>query len=240
MKTTIPIFHGNTKMVAHRGVSGLEKENTMTAFVAAGNRSYWGVETDVHFTADKKLIIIHDSNCKRLAGTELIVEETDFETLRAIPLLDKDGNPGRVDLRMPSLREYIRVCKQYGKKCVLEIKSIFPEEGIRLMLDEIREEEYLENVIFIAFDRENLIRIREYLPEQTVQQLAKTVDEELFAFLKEQKFDLDIEYKALTEEWVKRLHEAGICINSWTVNDPEAAAQLVAWGVDQITTNILE
>ena len=48
---TIKIEKKNTLMVAHRGVSGLEKENTLAAFIAAGNRSYYGVETDVHRTA---------------------------------------------------------------------------------------------------------------------------------------------------------------------------------------------
>lgn len=39
------------KMIAHRGLSGIEKENTNAAFVAAGNRSYFGIETDVHKTS---------------------------------------------------------------------------------------------------------------------------------------------------------------------------------------------
>ena len=37
-------------MVAHRGVSGLERENTCPAFVAAGVKSYWGIETDIHYS----------------------------------------------------------------------------------------------------------------------------------------------------------------------------------------------
>ena len=49
---TIKIRAGACKMVAHRGVSGLEKENTMAAFVAAGNRSYYGIATDIHRTLD--------------------------------------------------------------------------------------------------------------------------------------------------------------------------------------------
>jgi len=57
---TIKINRGATKMIAHRGVSGLERENTNLAFVAAGNRSYFGVETDIHVTADQNLIVIHD------------------------------------------------------------------------------------------------------------------------------------------------------------------------------------
>ena len=36
---TVKIDKKGIKMVAHRGVSGLECENTNAAFVAAGNRS---------------------------------------------------------------------------------------------------------------------------------------------------------------------------------------------------------
>ena len=56
---TVKINKRNTQLVAHRGLSGIETENTNAAFVAAGNRSYYGIETDVHRTADGKFIIYH-------------------------------------------------------------------------------------------------------------------------------------------------------------------------------------
>lgn len=59
---TIKIDKNNVKLIAHRGVSGIERENTAAAFVAAGNRSYYGIETDVHVTKDGKFVIIHDYN----------------------------------------------------------------------------------------------------------------------------------------------------------------------------------
>ena len=58
---TVSFAKGSVKVVAHRGVSGLETENTCAAFIAAGNRSYWGVETDVRCTADGNFIILHDN-----------------------------------------------------------------------------------------------------------------------------------------------------------------------------------
>ena len=58
----------NIRMIAHRGVSGLERENTNAAFVAAGNRSYYGIETDVHRTKDGHYVIFHDDNMLRLTG----------------------------------------------------------------------------------------------------------------------------------------------------------------------------
>ena len=92
-------------MIAHRGVSGLELENTCAAFVAAGNRSYFGIETDVHVTADGKFIIIHDSNTQRVATEAMVAEESTFEVLRGIRLKEADGTL-RCDLRLPSLEEY--------------------------------------------------------------------------------------------------------------------------------------
>ena len=52
---TVKIDKQGVRMIAHRGVSGLETENTAAAFIAAGNRTYWGIETDVHLTADGPL-----------------------------------------------------------------------------------------------------------------------------------------------------------------------------------------
>ena len=105
---TLHLNAPQVKMVAHRGMSGLELENTCSAFVAAGNRSYYGIETDVHRTSDGHFIIIHDDNTKRVAQDEMIVENTCYETLRAIRLCDKDGKKGRKDLLMPSLQEYVQ------------------------------------------------------------------------------------------------------------------------------------
>ena len=51
---------------------------------------------------------------------------------------------------------------------------------------------------------------------------------------------MDAEYTAVTREWVEVCHAAGIRVNVWTVDDPDAARRLAAYGVDDITSNILE
>ena len=72
---TTKINRGNTKMIAHRGLSGLETENSIPAFVAAANRSYYGIETDVHRTGDGRFVIIHDDATDRVAKESLDVEK---------------------------------------------------------------------------------------------------------------------------------------------------------------------
>ncbi len=236
---TVKFNKGNTLTVAHRGVSGLETENTCAAFIAAGNRTYWGVETDVYRTADGKFIINHDGNLKRIAGEDLTVEQVSYDVLRAAVLYDKDGIK-RGDLHLASVEEYVRICKKYGKICVLELKSNFTDAEIASLCAMIEQLGYLDGVTFIAFNIENLIKVRALYPEQSCQFLTGDVGDEMIARLSELKMDLDVHYHALTKERVDAFHAAGIKINCWTVDTVEAAERLVEWGVDYITTNILE
>ena len=159
MQDTIHVNLPGVKMVAHRGVSGLERENTCAAFVAAGNRSYFGVETDIHRTADGRYIVFHDDNLTRLLGDGRVVEEMCFDELRALRLTDLDGN-ARGDLLLPTLEEYVHICKKYDKDCVLEIKNHFEPEDIDNVIAIIRGIGWLERTIFISFDLPNMICIR--------------------------------------------------------------------------------
>lgn len=240
MYDTVHIHADTVKMVAHRGVSGLELENTASAFVAAGNRSYFGIETDVHRTADGQFVIFHDDNTKRVAGDEMVVEKTCFETLRAIRLCDKDGKKGRRDLIMPSLQEYIQICRKYEKTAVLELKNHFSPADLDKIIEIIRQEGWLENTIFISFDLPNMICIRERLPEQPAQFLVSDFPDWLVETLQMHHLDVDIHYKALTEDRAKQLKAAGVKINVWTVDEPEDAQRMIEYGVDYITSNILE
>ena len=198
---TIKVDRKNTKMVAHRGVSGLERENTNAAFVAAGNRSYWGVETDVHRTADGHFAIMHDANAKRVGGDNINIEDSRWETVRSLHLSD-------VNVRV----------RRRG------------DRGIG----------WLENVTFIAFGYENQEKVKAILPEQKCQYLVNACDDALIEKLKAAGIDLDISYPGVSEELVRKLHEADLEINVWTVDNAELAARLIDWGVDYITSNILE
>ena len=236
---TIKINKASVRMVAHRGASGLELENTAAAFVAAGNRSYWGIETDVHRTADGRFVVIHDDDTRRVALCDLPVEDTDFELLRGLAMKDKDGCIRR-DLCIPTLQEYIRICKKYEKFSVLELKNRFTPEDIARIVEIIREEGWLEKTVFISFDLDNMLDIRRMLPEQKAQYLVSRIEDDLLDILVRNRLDLDARYTALTEEFVRAAHAAGVEINVWTADDPVVGEKLVQMGVDYITSNILE
>lgn len=248
---TIKVNSKNTLMIAHRGVSGLEPENSIPAFVAAGNRSYYGIETDIHVTGDGRFVAIHDELTGRVAGDDINVETSSFALVRKIvlnnkcPMAKKTGLNvgdlrGRDDLLIPRMEDYINTCKKYEKKAILEVKNKMEPEDLARMVEEIRALEYLDHVVFISFSLENMIELRKMLPNQTLQYLTMKYDEEVYRALKEYQLDWDVYYKALTKEIIDELHAEGIKINCWTVDEKEDAERLADWGVDYITSNILE
>ncbi|MBR4291104.1 MAG: hypothetical protein IKT52_10790 [Oscillospiraceae bacterium] len=239
---TIKITAPKPLMIAHRGLSGLERENTCAAFIAAGNRSYFGIETDVHLTGDGKYAIIHDSSTARVAGVELTVEEAELDALRQLQLLDPQTGLPRPDLRIPTLEEYICACKKYEKVAVLELKNRLPKEAIFEIAEIISSLGYMEHTIFISFRLENLTDLREKFPDQPAQYLLSKIEDAdaTLATLTAHHLDLDVKYTAVTEAIVAMLHENGIKVNVWTVDTLEEAENLTRMGVDFITTNILE
>lgn len=241
MKTTVKLQSGNVKMIAHRGLSGLERENSCRAFIAAGNREkYFGIETDIHVTADGKYVTIHDGTTGRVSTTDLEISTSTFEEVRNVLLTDVDGDVSRADLRIPTLEEYISICSRYGKKAILEFKCNFTREQLEEILTIIKEKDFLDQVIFISFIREPLVLLREILPNQTIQYLTGMYNEEVIEFMKKHNFEYDCHHSVINEESMKILKDAGIKVNVWTVDSLERAEELIALGVDYITTNILE
>lgn len=229
-------------MVAHRGCSGLERENTAASFVAAGNRSYWGIESDVHKTVDGKYVIIHDDTTGRVAVDDMVVEKSTYDTLRRLTLRNKYSHvKDRADLCIPSLSEYIEICKYYEKEAVLELKNTFEEQDIYEICDIIGELGYLEHTTFISFDYNNLVYLRRKLPTQSAQYLiGKNCPMNWLDMLLKEHLDLDVYHKVLTKEIVDKCHENGIKVNCWTVDKLEDAERVIALDVDMITSNILE
>lgn len=230
----------SVQLIAHRGLSGLAFENTVQAFEEAGKRTYYGIETDVRITKDGKFIIVHDNDLNELLGLDIKVEESNFDELRALRFGDKRGELTDGDLYFPSLGEYFAVCKKYEKQAILEMKSDFTAEQVAELVGIVTENGWLENTTFISFSRENLIYLRGLYPTQSAQYLVQTCKAEDIEFMLKNKLDGNFHWTAVTKSRVEKLHSAGLKVNCWTVDGAACATLMQDYGVDQITTNVLE
>jgi len=94
-KRDISCFEG--KEYAHRGLwSNLPEngrsENSPAAFRAAAAKGM-GVELDIQLTADKQVVVFHDSTLKRVCGADKKVAELTYEQLKDYPLPNGEQIP---------------------------------------------------------------------------------------------------------------------------------------------------
>ena len=228
------------KMIAHRGYSQYERENTLVAFTAAGAiNEFYGIETDVHVTLDGKYITIHDETTNRVTDNtiNLNVEQNTFDIISKVRLTDLDGTHNRNDLVIPEMIDYFKICKKYNKVAVCELKQVFNKEQIQEIIDIVKSIDMLDNTIFISFILEDLILVREISNDIKAQWLLCKFEEQHLDLLKKYNLDLDVHFNSIDQSHIKLCHDNGIKVNIWTVNDQEIANKYASWGVDFITSN---
>jgi glycerophosphoryl diester phosphodiesterase len=68
-------------VVGHRGVPALHQENTLAGFRRAVSLGIPAVELDVRLTADRRAVVLHDNDLRRLTGSPGFVHELTWEQL---------------------------------------------------------------------------------------------------------------------------------------------------------------
>ena len=112
---------------------------------------------------------MHDDTTQRVSGGahNINIPSSTIGEIKEILLPDLDGSFERNDIRIPTLADYVNICKKYGKKCILEVKNVFSAEDIARMVDEIKKLDYLENIVFISIEYENCVNLRSLLKERS-------------------------------------------------------------------------
>ena len=227
--------------IAHRGASGIAPENTLTAFKKAIEIGVDAVELDLHGTADGEIVVIHDASLDRTTNLSGPIKQT---TLEVIKRADAGAwfNPEFEGEPVPMLAEAL-ACITDNAIAVLEIKD---ETIAAAVVQKIKEMDLLELTVIISFHTSVLQTVRTLEPRiptgwligsnnghrdpiQLCQQIS-----ELGSSL------LNVNHQLVTEEFAYEIRRRGIALWSWTVDDIDRMRQVIAFGVQGITSNYPE
>lgn len=241
--TTCTIPGRATAIIGHRGASHDAPENTIAAFKLGFAQGADGCELDFHSTKDHRLVVIHDPTTIRVAGVNKKVSEQTFEELRSLEVGQWGHWKGKgFAEKLPTLDEALATIPD-GRKLFLHCYCEMHEIA---QLPEIikRSNTTPDQVAFICFNLEDCIAFKELLPKHKAYWLRDRGDppptlDELIDEAKAAKLDgLDLSSDfPFDEAMVTRVHNAGLEMHVWTVDDPIKARRLAAAGVDSITTN---
>ncbi len=228
------------EIIAHRGASQDAPENTLAAFRLAWEQGATGVELDVRLSKEGCIMVIHDEDLRRTAGS---VDMVKLRTAKALQQLDAGSwKSARWSGEKIPLLEEVLATVPADLRVYIEIKTgmeILPE------LERVLEASPLtpEQMVLIGFDYEVMLAIKQQLPcavGWTIDRPWKSPRwEKIFEKTISASFDaLNISHEwALDGEMIQSVHDAGLKLNVWTVDDGRRARQFINAGVDGIMTN---
>ena len=212
-------------VIAHRGASRAERENTLAAFRRAGAMGAEAVELDVRRTADGVLVVHHNPH---------------LDDGRLVAATRHADLPGHV----PTLGDALDACQ--GMWVNVEIKND-PEEPDFDISESIADDTIAhlvardedERWVISSFRLETVDRCRELAPDIRTAWLTVDIPQGVETLLVERgHIALHPWVNALDRPTLDRCHAAGIAVNVWTCDDPERMAQLFEWGIDGVCTNV--
>jgi glycerophosphoryl diester phosphodiesterase len=227
-------------VLGHRGASADAPENTLAAFRLAMAQGADGVELDAWRCATGEVVVFHDQDGRRIAGSKLVVPEANFRDLRALDVGSWKGARFAGE-RIPRLEEAL---EQLPDAVVnVELKSRGGEtELARAAAEVIRASRADERVVVSSFDWRLVAAFRAAAPGIPVGllfegnrgwRLRVAAGSRL---LKPQA--LHPARALVTAERVHSWRRRGLAVNVWTVDEPEELVRLAEMGVSAVITNV--
>jgi len=227
------------ELIAHRGASHDAPENTVAAFKLAWEQHADGAECDLYLTSDQKIIASHDKTTKRTAGIEKLIAKTAFDELRALDVGSWKAAAFQGE-KMPTLKELLDAVPA-GKKIYLEVKC--GPEIVPMMLRELKASgKKPEETPVICFNADVIAAVKQQrpdLPAYFLHNPEKITAEAIIAQARQIQADgVDLKNcPQLDRAYVEKIHDAGLRLDVWTVDDVAEANRLIQLGVQGITTN---
>ena len=209
-------------VIAHRGASGRELENSLAAFRAAGQAHADAVELDIHATRDGHLLVHHDED----AGGYNIPRAS-FAELRAVRL--KNGEA------IPTLAEALDVI--HPMTAFVEVKSL-PAEFDDALFAAFEGSPAPDRVAVHAFDHRIVRRLGGKRPDLARGVLSASYPINVTRMMTDAGAGALWQHASLIDAaLVKQVHGIGGVVYAWTVNDSEAMRRLLQAGVDGLCSN---
>lgn len=229
-------------VIAHRGNSAVAPQNTLAAFEAAWRAGAASIEIDIQPTADGQVVVIHDETVDATTDGQGVVTQMSLDALRA---LDAGSwfAAAYAGQRVPTFAEVLELLvRRPGLDLLLELKGPWTVDQVRPVTDAIRAAGLADRVIGQSFWPESVRALAEADPGLRRGLLVFEVEDP--AGLVAQCADLGVvtcnpsgPLLLADPGLVARLHDAGLQVMVWTLNEPEHWAAAAALGVDAVITD---
>ncbi|MDI9887066.1 MULTISPECIES: glycerophosphodiester phosphodiesterase [Streptomyces] len=213
--------------IGHRGVMGVEPENTLRSFVRAERAGMDAIELDLHLSKDGALVVMHDADVDRTTdGTGPIAEKTLAE------LRELDAGQGE---RVPIFEE---VLEAVSAPLQVEIKDA---AAARVLADVMVKRDLAERIEVTSFQDDAVREIAALVPGVRTALVASRWGSDIVERAQAAGAPtLALNIRRLTLETVEHAHDEGLRVIGWVVNTQDHLRLVRALELDGATTDFPE
>lgn len=224
-------------LTAHRGLSSVAPENSLSAFKEAAKHDYYALECDVHCTTDGKWVIIHDHMLQSMAKERGDVKKMSYEdTLSKIKYTNGANIENYPNESICLVEDFIQVCKDANMRPMIEVKDKRVSK-VHELLQIIRDYGVEDDVILISFHKDILREFRRLSPNMETWLLVHFITDEVLLECVENSNGVAFEAKRAKPELIQKIHDNKLTAACWTVDTKEMLNEMIKNGVKYITTN---
>ena len=235
-KTKLP------RIIAHRGGSCLNTENSLPAFRHAVGLGVEAIEVDVHLTKDGVPVVNHDAGLEQTSHGSGSIGDLCIHELSEVQLR---GNAGAV----PRLSQVLDELDGTEIQVLVEIKHSrdrSPYPGIEeAIVDALRRAGRIEGSTVIGFHEASLLRVREIEPGIRICRSFSRMfqpdprsDSAVMADLGEKGFSAIMVFSyELNSKMIQCAREGGLEVGVWTPNGPARLSYWLSQEVDFLITD---
>ena len=222
-------------VIAHRGASAVEPENTLRSFARSIEMGAHMIELDLHRTHDGHVVVIHDDELGHTTNARGRVSRLSFEQVR-----QADAGKGE---RVPTLQETLELTR--GRvQLYLEIKApAATAETLRI----VREFKCQDEVMLASFDLELMQRLGDEVTDMEIGLILGTPSlhpctrwREAFPWLALRRYKyqtLCMQVKLCSARLARNIKQQGKKLYVWTANSESDYARMIERKVDGIVTD---
>ncbi|GGX21444.1 glycerophosphodiester phosphodiesterase [Streptomyces chryseus] len=213
--------------IGHRGVMGVEPENTLRSFVRAEQAGMDAIELDLHLSKDGALVVMHDAEVDRTTDGRGAIADLTLAELRGL-----DAGQGE---RVPLFEEVLDAVRS---PLQAEIKDV---AAARSLAEVMHRRDLAGRVEVSSFHDEAVAEIASLVPGVRTVLIASRYGTDVVDRAEAVgAATLALNIRRLTLETVERAHARGLRVIGWVVNTQDHLRLVRALELDGATTDYPE
>lgn len=225
------VYAPDTKIIAHRGYTTGNVENTISGLVSAASSGADLIEIDIQQTVDGQFVVFHDQTLRRLTGKNGVIANMTLGELKTLTIHANGFND-----KISSLDDFIEVAKTLNVSLLIELKvhGKETEDILPKLVEKLKAYKVLDTYYVQSSDPQKMAQLKKLAPNLRVG---------IVYALNIGPMDETVDFISLEEAWVtdqliSEMKQQKIDLFVWTLNNDQSLQDFIRKNVNGVITDL--